>query len=215
MIKVLIADPYCQTRSGPSSIISSHNRMKVVCQTNDINQTIDGIKSFLPDIAVINSQLPPEGAIRVLKEFQKIKTKTKFLVLTNDCSDPIIIELLLHGASGCILRESSENKLIEAIMDILANKTPISPDVASGVLAFLRNQKNSDPSNPQGINSLSMRENMVLRYLGEGLSNKIIGSQLNISERTVEAHIRRILIKLNATSRTHAVIIAIRNGWIS
>jgi DNA-binding NarL/FixJ family response regulator len=216
MIKVLIADPISLTRSGLMSVITHRNDLEVVCQTSDITQTIAGIQSYFPDIAVINSQLPPEGAIKVIKEFQNIKNRCKFLVLTNNCSDPKIIDLLLQGASGCILSDAYEDKLIEAIRDVYANRTPISPEIASSILALFRSQKHNDShTNHLGSNPLSIRENMVLQYLGEGLSNKIIGNQLKISERTVEAHIRKILIKLDASSRTHAVVIATRNGWIS
>jgi DNA-binding NarL/FixJ family response regulator len=133
------------------------------------------------------------------------------LLLTDDTNDPSILELLKAGAQGCIQKSLGEKNMIESIRDISMGNSPISPNIAFQVLNYLRNGKERViPHN--SFTTLSQRELAVLGLLAEGLPNKMIGNQLNISERTVEAHVRNILKKLNATSRTHAAFLANKSG---
>jgi DNA-binding NarL/FixJ family response regulator len=135
-------------------------------------------------------------------------------VLANEANDPQIISLLHAGAQGCVQKDAGEETLLQAIRDVAADKAPISSNVASELLKYLRNQK--DPGSAENTDEvmLSHRELMVLRLMAEGLPNKVIGAQLDISERTVEAHVRNILKKLNASNRTQAAFLASKYGWL-
>ena len=214
MLKVLIADSYCLSRAGLFSILSNRPGIDVVCQSLDSRQIITDIKNFQPDVVVLDTHIQPVKAIEVIKESIQCKLGCRFLILANEPADESLIDLLRIGASGCILKEVDENYLIQSIIDVAENRSPISPTIAFELLNFVRVQRDLVFTDPRK-NPLTQREYMVLKLLSEGLQNKIIGHQLDITERTVEAHVRNILKKLNATSRTHAVVLASRNGWIS
>lgn len=213
MITMLIADSFYLSRSGLFSILSSQPDFEIVCQTLDSGRLLSDIQYHRPDVVVMDIQLQPECPYDAIQDCS-LNGKSKFLILVNDANDPNIIHLLREGAQGCIQKDLGENYLVQSIRDVAENKSPISPNIASQLLVYLRKVKEQETIEYFKDSSLSHREFMVLRLLSEGLPNKIIGNQLDISERTVEAHVRNILRKLNATSRTHAAFLAAKNGWL-
>jgi DNA-binding NarL/FixJ family response regulator len=213
MIKILIADSFYLSRSGLFSILSNQPDFKVVCQTLDSTRLMADIQLYQPDVVVLDIHMFSEGSIDSIED--KVTDKSKFLVLTNELTESSeIIRILRAGATGCIQISMGEEYLVQAIRDVASNRSPISPNIAFQLLEYLRNLKEPKIVEEMDCPSLSRREIVVLHLLYEGLPNKIIGNQLNISERTVEAHVRNILKKLNATSRTHAVFLATKKGWL-
>ena len=213
MIKILIADSFYLSRSGLTAILSNQPDFEVVCQTFDSNRLQMDILGSKPDLVVLDIRLQPDCPTGVVQDLTE-NGKSKFLVLANEANDPQIISLLHAGAQGCVQKDAGEETLLQAIRDVAADKSPISSNVACELLKYLRNQK--DPGNAENADEvmLSHRELMVLRLMAEGLPNKVIGAQLDISERTVEAHVRNILKKLNASNRTQAAFLASKYGWL-
>lgn len=214
MIRVLIADSYYLSRTGLYTILSSHPELEIVCQSSTSNQAILDITANHPDVALLDIHIKPDGALPVIQFVKNNNLKTLFLLLAGTATDSYIIDLLRAGAAGCILRNETEALMLQSILDVAAEKSPISPEIAREVLIYLRERRNYAVEDPVKTNPLTQREFMVLKLLSEGMQNKFIGIRLNITERTVEAHVRSILKKMNATSRTHAVILASRNGWL-
>ncbi len=213
MIKILIADLFDLSRSGLVSLISNQADFEIVCQTIESTLLMSDIHYYQPDVVIIDIQLKPVSWVNTVR-LLKHSAKTRFLILANQADDPLIIQLLQAGAQGCIQKNVGEDYLILAIHEVFENKSPISPNIAYHLLQYIQN--NGDNRNNESVNksSLTHREFMVLRLLSEGTPNKMIGNKLDISDRTVEAHVRNILKKLNATSRTHAAYLAIQNGWL-
>lgn len=213
MIKVLIADSYYLSRSGLFSILTKQPDFMVVCQTLDSQKLIQDVKTYQPDVVVMDIRMQSDWDNQSVQELCS-KYQTKFLILADDPTDTKIVHLLRSGAQGCIEKADGEECIIQAIRDIHQDKSPISPNVAYYLLSYLRNTKSEEVTDNGCSSVLSHREVSVLRLLSEGLPNKMIGLQLDISERTVEAHVRNILKKLNASSRTHAAFLATKNGWL-
>jgi two-component system response regulator DevR len=213
MINILIADSFYLSRSGLLSILSKQRDFNVVCQTSDSIRLLADIQNHLPDVVIIDVQLQPDCPFDVIQEMCNAHN-CKFLVLANEAKDPNIIHLLQAGAQGCIQKNVGEDSLLQAIRDVANDRSPLSPSIACELLLYLRNVNDSNKAVKRNNSSLSHREAMVLMQISKGLPNKIIGNQLNITERTVEAHVRNILKKLNATNRTQAVFLATKNGWL-
>jgi|WetSurMetagenome_2_1015567.scaffolds.fasta_scaffold15336_3 two-component system, NarL family, response regulator DevR len=213
MINILIADSFYLSRSGLLSILSKQREFNVVCQTSDSHRLLADIQNHQPDVVIIDVQFQPECPLDVVQEICKVGT-IKFLVLVNEPKDPNIIHLLRAGAHGCIQKDAGEDSLIQAVRDVASDRSPLSPSIACELLLYLRNLNEMNKSINVNNSSLSHREVIVLLLISKGLPNKIIGNQLKITERTVEAHVRNILKKLNATNRTQAVFLATKNGWL-
>lgn len=213
MINIHIADSFCLSRTGLLSILSNRPGFTVVCQTLDSNQLLMNIYKHETDVVIMDINLQPICPFEVVHEICS-NSISKFLILADEASDPKIIHLLRAGAQGCIQKDIGEESLLQAIRDVALNKSPISPDIAREILLILRDTKEPEYLVNIDDSSLSHREAMILLLISKGLPNKIIGSQLKITERTVEAHVRNILKKLNATNRTQAVFLASKNGWL-
>jgi DNA-binding NarL/FixJ family response regulator len=214
MTNILIADSFYLSRSGLSLILSSQPDFRIVGQTIESDRLYIDIQNYEPDVVVMDILLQPKCPIDIIQEIC-CNSKIKFLILANEAYDPNIIPLLRAGAHGCIQKDIGEDCLIQAIREVARDKSPISPNIACGLLQYLRNNKEPDTLVMVSDTSLSHRELMVLHLLSEGLPNKIIGRQLDIKERTVEAHVRNILKKLKVTNRTQAAFLASKNGWLS
>lgn len=213
MIKILIADENYITRSGLFTILSSQSDFEIVGITTDLLLLLKDVKHLQPDIILLDVHKRLTNGVDHIRQCCE-STNCKVLLLVDEADDPLIIKYLRAGAQGCIQKCLGEKNLLQSIRDIANDFSPISPNIAYQLLVYLRNMKDESTPANNGDSSLSTRELDVLRLLSEGLPNKMIGTQLGISERTVEAHVRNILRKINATSRTHAAYIATQKGWL-
>lgn len=214
MIRILIADSYYLSMSGLVTILSNQSGFEVVCQTQDCESLANDVAAYDPDVIIFDVNMQ-NTIINESIETCLSKIRAKILILADKPEDQVIIQLLRIGANGCILKNEGETFLIESIRDIMEDKSPISPSVACQILKYMRSSHSNSNFGNGNATLLSHREVTVLRLLAEGNPNKIIGNQLNISERTVEAHVRNILRKLNATSRTQAAFLATKYGWLN
>jgi DNA-binding NarL/FixJ family response regulator len=214
MIRILISDENYISRSGLFTILSSQPDFEVVGINTDTLLLLKDVKHLVPDIVIVDIHARVANAVESIRNCCE-NSQSRVLLLVDEANDPLIIQYLRAGAQGCILKCLGEKHLIQSIRDISNDYSPISPNVAYQLLQYLRNLKDDTIPTQEASSELSSRELCVLRLLSEGLPNKLIGIQLGISERTVEAHVRNILRKINATSRTHAAYIATQKGWLS
>jgi two-component system, NarL family, response regulator DevR len=213
MIKILIADENYIARSGLFTILTNQPDFEVVGVTTDYAKICRDVRVNHPDVIIFDIHSQFANSVDVIRDCCQIK-ESKLLLLVDDVDDPCLIHYLRAGAQGCIQKSMGEKYLLQSIREIADDYSPISPNIAFKLLQYLRNIKEENISLNNSDSTLSQRELVVLKLLSEGLPNKMIGSQLGISERTVEAHVRNILKKINATSRTHAAFIAAKKGWL-
>jgi DNA-binding NarL/FixJ family response regulator len=212
MINILIAESSKLSLSGLVVILANQPDINIVCQTDASDRLLTDIQIHQPDVVTMDSQLDPDEMVNAISTCTN--PHTRFVVVTDESSDPSTITRLLRaGAHGFIQISQGEDFILQSIRDVASSSPLISPETAT---QFQEHDRNSDA--PVIVNKithpqLTHREYLVLGLLYQGLSNKIIGNQLKISERTVEAHVRNIFRKLNASSRTHAVFLASKNGW--
>jgi two-component system, NarL family, response regulator len=212
MISILIAESSNLFLSGLAATLGNQPDVNIVCQTDASDRLISDIHNHQPDIVLMDVRLNLDEMVNAISTCTN--PHTRFVVVTDESSEPSTINHLLRaGAHGCIQISQGEDFILQSIRGVASSSPSISLETATQLQEHDRNSDAPAIANNITHPQLTHREYLVLSLLYQGLSNKIIGNQLKISERTVEAHVRNIFIKLNASSRTHAVFLASKNGW--
>lgn len=194
--KVLIADDHAIVRTGLASLLGTSKSIEVVGEAFDGADALTKAMKLKPDIIVMDLVMPRKDGIAATAELLRLLPKTKVLILTTFSSSENIAKALKAGARGAILKSSSNDELIDAILRVARNEQFLSADI--------EHLLEDDPPLP----NLSPRQIEILESIARGLTNKEISTQLSISLESVKSHIKIILEKLGAASRTEAASIA-------
>ena len=209
-IRVLLADDHVIVREGIHRLLESDKDIEVVAEAGDGEEAQSLIQQHMPDVAVLDIQMPKASGIEVTRWLRARFPQVGVLILTAYNDDPYVMAVLQAGANGYVLKTASSDDLVEAVHDVHEGKSALDPAIAKKLMSNLfRNPEN------QPVEPLTDRELDVLRMAAKGYTNKAIGIQLNISDRTVQGHLAHIFDKLHVTSRTEAVMRAVSLGWIS
>jgi len=209
-IRTLIADDHTIVRAGIRQFLESAPDIEVVAEAIDGEQAKSLIQAEHPDVAVLDIQMPKATGIEVT---HWVKTNTQgvgILILTAFNDDPYVMAVLQAGANGYVLKTAAPDDIIQAVRDVHAGKSVLDPSVTGALMAQLFQK-----SEKQVVEQPTDREMEVLHLVAKGYTNKAIGVQLGISDRTVQGHLAHIFDKLQAGSRTEAVMRAVSLGWIS
>lgn len=209
-IRVILADDHKIVRSGIRAILEQAGDIEVIAEADDGEQARELIQKHLPDVAVLDIQMPKASGIDVTRWVRANLRGVGLLILTAYDDTPYIMGVLQSGANGYILKTSSPEDLIQAVHDVFAGKSALDAAITQKVMAQLFEQK-AVPT----YQELTEREMEVLRLCARGYTNKAIAVQLKISDRTVQGHLAHIFDKLQAASRTEAVMRAVSLGWVS
>ena len=197
-IKVLIADDHAVVRMGLASLLGTSKAIEVVGEAFDGEDTIRKALKFKPDIVVMDLVVPRKDGIAATTELHEKLPESKVLILTTFSSSEDIAKALKAGATGAVLKSSGNDELIGAILKVARDERYLSADI--------EHLLEDDPPLP----GLSPRQSEILESIARGLTNKEIAAQLEISLESVKSHIKIILEKLGAASRTEAASIAQR-----
>ena len=197
-IKVLIADDHAVVRMGLASLLGTSKAIEVVGEAFDGEDTIRKALKFKPDIVVMDLVMPRKDGIAATTELHEKLPESKVLILTTFSSSEDIAKALKAGATGAVLKSSGNDELIGAILKVARDERYLSTDI--------EHLLEDDPPLP----GLSPRQSEILESIARGLTNKEIAAQLEISLESVKSHIKIILEKLGAASRTEAASIAQR-----
>lgn len=208
-IRVLLADDHAVVRTGIRQILNYGDDIKVLAEASDGEEAKRLIAEHLPDVAVLDIQMPKASGIEVTRWVRANHREVGILILTAYDDDPYVFAVLQAGANGYVLKTASPTEIIQAVRDVHAGKSALDPAITQKVLAQITSQSQA----PQ-IEPLTERELEVLTLVGKGYTNKAIGVQLGISDRTVQGHLAKIFNKLRASSRTEAVMRAVSMGWL-
>ena len=209
-IKVILADDHAVVRAGIRQFLEKADDIEVVAEAGDGETAIGYIEKFTPDVAVLDIQMPKVSGIEVTRWIRSNKRDIGVLVLTAFDDDPYVMAVLQAGANGYVLKTASPLEILQAVRDVHAGNSAMDPVIMQKMLAQISRKHDEKP-----IDELTNRELEVLNLVAQGFTNKAIGIQLGISDRTVQGHLAHIFSKLHADSRTEAVTRAISLGWIS
>jgi DNA-binding NarL/FixJ family response regulator len=209
-IRVLLADDHAVVRAGIRLFLEHAGDIQVIAEADDGEAAQALIQQTQPDVAVLDIQMPKASGIAVTRWVRANHREVGVLVLTAYDDDPYVFAVLQAGANGYVLKTASPGEIIQAVRDVHAGKSAVNDAIAQKLIAQITNQAGSPPVEP-----LTEREMEVLVLTARGYTNKAIGAQLGISDRTVQGHLAHIFDKLRATSRTEAVMRAVSLGLIS
>ena len=209
-IQVLLVEDHTVVRESISQLLNRQSDLSVVGQAGDGEKAVELARELTPDVVVMDISMPKLSGIEATKFIKSYCPKTAILILTAYDYDQYIFSLLEEGASGYLLKEANSQELVEAIRAVHKGESVLCPSVAHKVVERFR-QLGSKGKVPT---LLTGREIAVLQAAAKGKSNKEIAEEFSLSVRTVEANMTTILNKLGVSSRTEAVIRALKNGWI-
>ena len=209
-IKIILADDHHIVRSGIRQLLESAKDIQVIAEAGDGEEAQALIQKYKPDVAVLDIQMPKASGIEVTRWVRSHLPEVGVLILTAYDDEPYVMAVLQAGANGYVLKTAKTEELIQAVHDVYEGKSALDPAVTQKLMSNLFKRPEKTPVEP-----LTDRELDVLRLAAKGYTNKSIGVQLNISDRTVQGHLAHIFAKLQATSRTEAVMRGVSLGWIS
>ena len=206
-ISVCIVEDHKRLREGLVQLIENSEGFTVCGSFPNANNIVKNIRDVLPDIVLLDIQMPGVNGIEALGLIRKEYPKLKIIIQTVFEDDNKIFAAICAGASGYILKTTPPQKYLEAIKEAYEGGAPITGNVAGKVLSMFRQNFKSSTGNY----NLSGREKEILDYLVRGLSYKMIADKCSISYDTVRFHMKNIYAKLHVNSMTEAVAKAIQN----
>jgi two-component system, NarL family, response regulator LiaR len=213
-IKILIADDHAVVRDGTRQILEHEADMDVVAEAADGAEAIRLAGTSRPDVAIIDIAMPGVDGIEATKQIKQLYPGIAVLILSAYDDDQFVFSLLEAGAAGYLLKSVRGRELIEAVRQVHAGESVLHPSIARKVLnRFVPAPGKLAGQKPTEV--LSDRETEVLKLATRGLSNQQIADELCLSLRTVQAHLGHIFSKLQVSSRTEAVVRALKEGWVT
>lgn len=213
-IAIVLADDHAVVRKGTRDFLEGDETLRVVAETGDGNQALALALEHKPDVLVLDIQMPGKSGIEVTRHARANKLRCGILIVTAFDDAPYVKSALQAGANGYILKTAEPEELIQAVHEVHEGQLVLDRHLNfSFILA--PTTISSSASSQLGHEVLTSREIQVLQRMARGMTNKAIAVELEISDRTVQGHIANIFEKLSAESRTDAVMIALRAGWIA
>lgn len=211
--RVVLADDHTVVRKGIRDFLEEEGDILVVAEAASGVEAVALTLEHRPAVAVLDIQMPHMTGIEAARQIKAQAPDVQVLVLTAYDEDPYIFAMLQAGASGYVLKTAPSEELIRAVRTVAAGGSALDPTVTAKVMAQLSSGK---PLGAQAtIEKLTQRELDVLRLAARGHTNRAIGLELDISDRTVQGHLANIFGKLGVATRTEAVLLAMKQGWIT
>jgi DNA-binding NarL/FixJ family response regulator len=211
--RVLLVDDHDLFRTGLRTLLEEQG-VQVIGEAAGGAQAVRFVRELSPDVVVMDLNMPGMTGTEATRQITSIAPLTRVLVLTISDQDADVIEAILAGACGYLLKDASIEELIRGIRAASVGESLISPHIASKVLQRVR-ASSTEPGVEQTIRSeLSDREIQVLKLIANGKDNAQIAGELHISPKTVKNHISNILMKLQIENRIQAAVFAVRSGIV-
>ena len=206
-IRVLLADDHLIVRQGIKLLLEKE-KIQVVGEAADGHEAVRQTRKLLPDIAVLDFEMPNLNGVEAVREIIRTIKKTRCIVLTAHLEEPYALEALRAGARGYVLKTQAPQDIVTAVLHVNRGEVYLSPKISKAVVeAYLAKQ--DLPDDP-----LTLRERQVLQLVGEGKSTKEIARMLYISAKTADTHRTKIMQKLDIHQIAGLVRYAIRQGLI-
>ena len=213
-IRILIADDHAVVREGTRQFLEREDDLEVVGEAADGEEAIRLVGSLSPDVAIMDISMPNIDGIEATRQIKAKYPKVAVLILSAYDDDQFVFSLLEAGAAGYLLKSVRGNELVNAIREVSAGESVLHPTIARKVLNRFTNIT-SETQKQKTQNILTEREIEVLQLATQGSSNQEIADSLFLSLRTVQSHLNHIFNKLQVSSRTEAVVRALKEGWVT
>lgn len=209
-IRVMIADDHSLIREGLKQLLEFDGSIEVVGEASNGVECLDKLNECNPEVLLLDINMPEKNGIEVLKQMKTDQSQVKVLILTVHNEMDYLMKAVDIGVDGYILKDSESSELKKAIRAVRDGENYIQPSLIPAMNSQLLNRD----TDKDKLSSLTNRELEVLVQVANGMFNKEIATNLNISERTVKNHISNIFKKIDVSDRTQAAVFAIKNNII-
>jgi NarL family two-component system response regulator LiaR len=210
-IRVLVVDDHRLVRKGVISLLHTLPEIEIVAEAENGEQALEAALRLRPDVILLDLSMPVMDGLAAIQALKNLNLDCRVLVLTSFAEDDRVFAAIRAGALGYVLKDATPDELYEAIRAVGRGEPSLSADVAQKLVRHVH-RANAPAATTE--EPLTDREVEVLKLVATGLSNVEIAERLVISERTVGAHISRILDKLHLANRTQAALYALREGLV-
>ncbi|MBU8833325.1 hypoxia response regulator transcription factor DosR/DevR [Mycolicibacterium goodii] len=204
MIRVFLVDDHEVVRRGLIDLLSADPELDVIGEADSVSQALTRIPAAQPDVAVLDVRLPDGNGIELCRDLLSHMPNLRCLMLTSFTSDEAMLDAILAGASGYVVKDIKGMELARAIKDVGAGKSLLDNRAATALMSKLR----GDAERADPLSGLTHQERVLLDLLGEGLTNKQIAARMFLAEKTVKNYVSRLLAKLGMERRTQAAVFA-------
>jgi len=206
-MRIVLVDDHPIFRDGVARTLSSEPHIEVVAEGENAQEAIQLTQSLMPDIILLDISMPGSG-IEAAHVIARTCPVVKIVMLTASECDDDVMRSLSTGACGYILKGVGGNALIEIINGVFQGESYVSPGLAARMLSELKNKPLQDDVAHDIFSELTAREEQILKNISRGLSNKEIGRELEITEKTVKQYVTNVLQKLQVRNRVEAALLA-------
>jgi DNA-binding NarL/FixJ family response regulator len=203
MIRLLLAEDHPVVRTGLEELLGSEADIEIVATVGDGAAAVDAVAEHDPAVALLDVTMPVMDGIEATRRIAEASPGTRVVILTASADREQMLRAVDAGALGYLLKDASPAELIEGVRAAARGESPLDPKLARELLADRREARSAQ---------LTEREREVHARVGEGLANKLIARRLEISEKTVKAHLTRIYAEIGVTDRTQAALWAREHG---
>ncbi len=204
-IRVFLLDDHEIVRRGLRELFEAQDDLEVVGEASNADEAVLRVPPTRPDVAVLDVRLPGSSGIEVCRELRATMPDLRCLMLTSFADDDALFSAILAGASGYLLKQIRGPELVSAVRQVAAGQSLIDPALTAGVMERLRGKQEDERTA-----KLSAQERRILHLIAEGKTNRQIGAEMFLAEKTVKNYVSNLLAKMGFSRRTEAAVYAAR-----
>ena len=208
--RIIIVDDHEVVRIGMRSLLEQYPQYEVVSEAGSAKEAVSQVKTFQPDIVLMDIRLPGKSGIEACEEIKQIAPDTKVIMLTSYAEDEMLFSAIKAGASGYLLKQIDSEGLIKSLEAVARGEASLDPAVTQRVFQEVRKAVKEEEA--ASFINLSQQEKMVLKLVSEGKTNREIAQALYLGEGTVRNYVSSILSKLNVSNRAEAAAYAVEHN---
>ena len=205
-IRVFLLDDHELVRRGLADLLDVEPDLEVVGEASSVAEAMARIPAAQPNVAVLDVRLPDGSGVEVCRDIRSQMPDVRCLMLTSFSDDEALFDAIMAGASGYVLKEIRGNDLVDAIRQVAAGQSLLDPSLTQKVMEKLRRGNEQD----ERLAALSDQELRILELIGEGMTNRQIGEEMHLAEKTVKNYVSSLLAKLGMERRTQAAAFVAR-----
>jgi DNA-binding NarL/FixJ family response regulator len=204
-IRVLIADDHPIVRRGVRDVVSAEPDMRVIAESDDGVSALDGIRRELPDVALLDVQMPGVSGFQVAQAVSREHLRTHLVFLTMHSEPAMFDRAMAVGATGYVLKDAALSEVVQAVRTVVAGRTFVSPAFSDYLVRRAFPARDVTPQGGSPLDVLNERERMILRLIAESRTSKEIGDMLGVPYRTIENQRTALSRKLRLQG-SHALV---------
>jgi two-component system response regulator DevR len=204
MTSVFLVDDHEVVRRGVADLLEAHEDLTVVGDAGSVSEAMARIPALAPEVAVLDVRLPDGSGVELCRDLRSKMPDLRCLILTSYTDEQAMLDAVLAGASGFVIKDVRGNEIVNAVREVAAGRSLLDGRAASALMNRLRDRAEAvDP-----LAELTEKEREVLSHIGRGLTNREIGAQMFLAEKTVKNYVSALLAKLGMQRRVQAAVLA-------